>query len=247
MITKNNITRYAVLGLGRSGTTAIHFALKGHPNVSALNDEVKVSFFSEGISSFTQRDDNEVEKEIGTTKLFDAITGVFSDGKTVAHGLKCVPADIDDTALLVNSIRQHYPDLKIVLLKRNDLTAQYGSMLRAQKTGEWHSWRLNKNTGNVSIKISRQLFKKYIKRSLSKFDLLDGLRNSHDLLIVDYEQSLLRDAGPNFSEVFHFLNLPDLPVTWLNCEKVAPPPEEYILNYHKMKDLYIGFERPQTS
>ena len=73
------IKRYVVLGLARSGTTVVHFALKGHPNIAALNDEVRVSFFTEGISTFTQRDDNVLEKKVGSLSLFDAVAGVFSD------------------------------------------------------------------------------------------------------------------------------------------------------------------------
>jgi len=46
--------RYLIVGCGRSGSTLIHLLLKGHPNIVALNDELKVSpFFTKGISTFT--------------------------------------------------------------------------------------------------------------------------------------------------------------------------------------------------
>jgi len=231
--------RYLVLGLGRSGTTAIHFALKGHPNVSALNDEVKISFFSEGISTFTQRDDNKTEKEAGFNMLFDSIAGVFANKETMAIGMKCVPADVDASVLLTKSIRKHFPDIKIILLNRKDLTAQYGSMLRAQATGEWHSWRQPETPSSKTVKINKHLFKKYITRSVLKYNELKTLSDSHDLLDVNYETCLLQKGGPDFSSIFDFLDLPSLPVTWQNCEKVSPPPEKYISNYELMKMKFL--------
>lgn len=238
MNASTNYLRYLVLGLGRSGTTAIHFALKGHPNVSALNDEVKVEFFSEGLSTFTQRDDNELEKKTGYNLLFDSIAGIFANKETKAIGMKCVPADVKATKILTNAIRKHFPDIKIILLNRKDITAQYGSMVRAQTTGEWHSWRQPEHPSTTQIKINKHLFKKYILRSSLKFNELKTLANSHDLLEVGYEDCLLSENGPDFSKVFDFLGLPKLSATWLNCDKVAPPPEKYISNYDKMRKLF---------
>ena len=231
------IKRYVVLGLARSGTTAVHFALKGHPNIAALNDEVRVSFFTEGISTFTQRDDNVLEKKVGSYSLFDAVAGVFSDENTRALGLKCVPESVESAEALVQSLVKFYAGLSIVLVIRNDFTAQYGSMLRAKLTGEWHSWRKTGKQKNQRVRISKGDFKKYIIRTSGKLSALRQLKKTHEVLEFNFEEQLLYSKNPDFSPLFRFLDIPDLSVTWLDSKKVAPPPEDYIVNYEKMNQF----------
>ena len=77
-----------------------------------------------------------------------------------------------------------------------------------------------------------------MRRSSLKFTELKTLARSHDLLEVGYEECLLSENGPDFSKIFDFLGIPKLSATWLNCEKVAPPPEEYISNYDKMRKVF---------
>jgi len=243
----SNYLRYLILGLGRSGTTAIHFALKGHPNVCALNDEVNVSFFSEGISTFTQRDNNSLEKEKGSKCLFDAIAGIFSNEKTKAIGMKCVPSDLQATKTLTIALKKHFPELKIILLIRKDLTAQYGSMITFFKQLIDKFSFYTKHPSTSQIKLNKRLFKNYIERSILKLNELKTLSNSHDLLEVEYEKCLLAKNGPDFSTIFNFLNLPNLEATWLNCNKVAPPPKEYIRNYEKMKILFNEYRQSNFS
>ena len=51
---KQKILRYILVGPARSGTTVTHLALKGHPNVSAVRDEVRIDpLFTQGMGAFT--------------------------------------------------------------------------------------------------------------------------------------------------------------------------------------------------
>ncbi len=229
-----SLKRYVILGLARSGTTVVHFALKGHPNVAALNDEVKVAFFTEGISIMTMRDDNTLEKKVSAIPLFDTIAGVFADDNTQALGLKCITESVEVTRELVQALSKYYKEMKIILVIRDDLTAQYGSMQRARITGEWHSWRKSGRFQNQKVKLSKREFGKYVKRSIAKLKELRALKNTHDVLEFNFEEQLLSAEGPDFSPLFKFLEISDLKVTWLDSKKVAPPPEDYILNYEKM-------------
>lgn len=231
----DSMKRYVVLGLARSGTTVVHFALKGHPNVAALNDEVKVSFFTEGISAFTQRDDNILEKKVGSLSLFDSIAGVFAGDKTQALGLKCVPDSAAASRKLIDTLNKYYPDLRIVLVVRDDMVSQYGSMLLATLTGNWHSWRKSGKSGKEKVKISKWRFKKYIYNTLAKLNELRELKKTHAFVEFNFEKQLLTPESPDFSPLFKFIDIPDLKVTWLNSKKVAPPPEDYIVNYETMK------------
>ena len=109
------------------------------------------------------------------------LPGFFSNEKTKAIGMKCVPSDLQATKTLTIALKKHFPELKIILLIRKDLTAQYGSMIRAKTTGEWHSWRQPKHPSTSQIKLNKRLFKNYIERSILKLNELKTLSNSHDL------------------------------------------------------------------
>ena len=233
-----DLIRYVILGLGRSGTTAVHFALKGHPNATALNDEVKASFFSEGISEFTQRDDNLREKEAGYNYLFDALAGIFGDEHTRAIGMKCIPNSTAIAKELVNSLQLYFPKLKIVLVKRMDIVAQYGSLLRATKTTEWHSWRLGDHREDYSVKIRPFRLRKYVVQCHDISFELERLKATHDTLTLNYEECFIKGSKPDFTQLFQFIGVPSLNVTWLGSEKVAPPPDQYIRNYEALNKKY---------
>ncbi len=65
------MTNYIIIGPARSGTTVTHLILKGHPQVSALNDEIKVmQLFGKGISAYTFGNDSEYEITLGFRKAF---------------------------------------------------------------------------------------------------------------------------------------------------------------------------------
>ena len=131
---------YLIVGCPRSGTTVIHLLLKGHPNITALNDEIKVSpLFTKGISTFTFGNDLLEEKTLGFSLLFDAITSVSAKDHTRASGAKCVCHSPTQARVVVETLQKHMTNLKIILMVRNDLVAQYGSMLNASKGGINHS------------------------------------------------------------------------------------------------------------
>ena len=67
--------KYIVIGCGRSGTTVTHLALRGHPNVCALNDEVKIlPLFNNGINCYTYGNNTVEERGKQLGVLFDALT-----------------------------------------------------------------------------------------------------------------------------------------------------------------------------
>ena len=67
--------RYVIVGLARSGTTATHAAIYGHPHICAMADELRVSpFFTSGVATFTVSGENQYERRIASDRIFDAIT-----------------------------------------------------------------------------------------------------------------------------------------------------------------------------
>src|SRR5262245_41961296 len=105
--------RYVIIGCPRSGTTAVHLALKGHPQVSALNDEMQVSpFFDKGLAAFTFGHEPEEERQITHGLLFDAITSVMATPETRARGLKVCPRSPWQANVVVNALRANFSDVK---------------------------------------------------------------------------------------------------------------------------------------
>jgi hypothetical protein len=49
-------------------------------------------------------------------------------------------------------------------------------------------------------------------------------------------EELVASQAEGFSEIFDFLDLPDVPVDWEVGDKVSPLPEAYIDNYLAMSD-----------
>lgn len=230
--------RYLIIGYSRSGTTVIHLLLKGHPNVAALNDELRVSpFFTEGISAFTYGHDLAEEKERGYSVLLDGLTSLCANENTMAFGAKCTCDRESNARSLVDTLQQHLPDLKIILMVRNDLVAQYGSLRSAERSGIWHSWYEGfKNRKIHTLKIKRWLFIRYVVSCLDTYQVLRELHQTHDVIECVYEEFLVSQESV-YEKLCNFLGIPQIEAMWLDSKKVMPPPEEYITNYDEMTSL----------
>lgn len=229
---------YLIVGCPRSGTTVIHLLLKGHPNVSALNDEIKVSpLFTKGISTFTFGNDLLEEKALGFSVLFDAITSVSAKDHTTAFGAKCVCHSPTQARVVAETLQKHMTNLKIILMVRNDLVAQYGSMLNARKSGIYHSWYKEfENRKLRNLTINKWVFIRYTIKCLDILNVLRGLHKTHNVIECAYEDFVSNREWAQ-ERLFDFIKVPQVDVTWLESKKVMPDPEEYIKNYSEMKSL----------
>jgi len=216
----------------------IHLLLKDHPHIAALNDELKVfPFFSTGLSTFTFGNDLEEERQAGFPALFDAFSTIQADRNTLANGAKCVCNSPRSARVVVDAVQRYMKDLKIILIVRNDLVAQYGSLITARKTGIYHSWYKDFDKSKVHpIRIQKWPFIGYAINCLEVLKTLRELHKTHEVVECHYEDFLARPESVH-EQLFHFLNVPDLDVTWLRSKKVMPGPEHYIRNYHRMKGI----------
>ncbi|GAB4352253.1 MAG: hypothetical protein Kow0099_36450 [Candidatus Abyssubacteria bacterium] len=237
-------TRYIIIGYPRSGTTIIHLAVMGHPNVTALTDEMKiVPFFTRGISIFTFGNDTREEKERGYRALFDALTLLKEKEDTRAHGLKVVCPSPERARALVHVLQRYIDDIKVILILRRDLVAQLGSELHAKKTGVYHSWYGRfQDMKPKKIKIYKFEFIGYASSVFETHHELKRLEETHHVLDIHYED-LLAHQSEVFEKIYAFLNIPALEPTWLDSKKVLPPPEEYITNYRDMRLVLADLEK----
>ncbi len=229
-----NISRYLIVGNARSGTTVTHLALMGHPNISALNNEINVNpFFSKGFASFTFGAETKNEKTLGYQILFDAITSVNLTKNSMARGMKVALSSVKDAEILVESIKHNFPDIKIIFVERLDYLAQFGSLKRAENSGQYHSW--NKQMKKVSdISINKKDFIDYVFRVKKINEIVEILKYSHEFMIFNYEEDILEGSLKNYTKLFNFLKIPIVDITWLNSSKVAPSPEIFIKNYNEL-------------
>jgi hypothetical protein len=209
--------------------------LSGHPNVAALNDELKiVPLFTRGVATFTYGNDRPEEKEAAFSALFDAITLLRANDNTQFHGAKIVCNSPKAAAELVHALQNHFADVKIVLVVRTDLVALFGSRLIAKKSGIMHSWYKGFEKRKVDkVVINRWRFPGYAVGILETYNTLRELAKTHQVYEARYED-LIDDSAAYFRRIFSFLGLSQLDPTWLMSKKVLPPPQEYISNYAAM-------------
>lgn len=235
------MTRFLIIGTPRSGTTVTKMAMHGHPHIGMLNDEIKPApFFTKGISTFTYGNDAPEEKEIGHLALFDTLTSLRASDEVIALGMKTAVAHFQDAIDIRKALVRHFPGLHLIHVIRTDLAAQYGSLLRAQSTGQWHSWREAKpNQVPFQGMIDTQAFFSYSKKVFSIRHQLKQLKHTHPYFEFSYEEDVV---SGRFQKLFEFIGVKPVEPTWLKSRKVAPPPAEYITNYETLCKLAMKWQ-----
>ena len=235
-MTENNTTRFLIIGYQRSGTTVISHLLRGHPDVSSLGGELRIEpFFSQGTRVFTGGYASEDAKAHGHAMLFDALAGEAQAEQTHALGAKTVCNSPKDAERIVRTVSEHMPDLKVILIRRDDLVAQYGSTMEQLRTGVSHSWYQKWQGNNAkSLRIGKWLFERYVLVVLQTYDKLRTLKATNPVLEIGYED-FSADNDKTYRELLGFLGLHYVEPAWLASKKVLPSPDSYIDNYYDMK------------
>jgi len=205
--------------------------------------EVRVSpFFTEGMAVFTTGDESYAERRTGIRDMFDRLALVAhtanrnasAEQAPSAIGLKVAYQTPEEAADLANSIREFFPELRIILVVREDLVAQQGSLMLAQQTGKWHAWKGDKDAqAKKTLSIPLESFHSYaddIRRGMS---LLEDLATTHPVLRFSYEQDIC--AQPDYEKLYRFLGIEELPPEWVRMKKAAPPPQSFIENYDELR------------
>jgi hypothetical protein len=222
----------------RSGTTLVHLCLRGHPNVSALNDELTLRpFFDKGLASFTHGAETAIEKDRGHRALFEAVATIEAGEDTVACGVKTTLSTVQDADLFVTCLQERLPQVRVILTIRSDWPAQFGSLLCAQKTGIWHSWSQGERHVPRSLHVDENAFADYAHECVHLLERLQALKRTHRVLEFSYEDDILAGAPESYPKLFEFVGVRTLPVTWLDSTKVAPPPEQFVTNLTRLRAL----------
>lgn len=185
-------TRYMVVGMPRSGTSATHFCLRGHPSISAVKEEVGVDpFLTEGMAAFTFEDPG--TQNPGVSALFDAMTSIQSVSDPEARGMKLTTGSKALARSFVNGVQEYLPDVRIILVLRRDLVARFGSLVKARKTGVWDGI----HDGSVpELRLDPHEFAEYAIESYEIRRMLRELEETHAVMELSYEEVILEGDLP---------------------------------------------------
>lgn len=228
----------------RSGTSLIHHGVRGHPQISAFENEVAVTrFFEKGASFFCYDEElGRREKERAPMSLFDCLAGLTASEDTKLLGVKSLPLDSRQARRLVDGIIADFPTALILRVKRRDVVARYGSLVKSKGTGIWKLDDLKDKSidPNPSIRVNKYDLIDYLLESYKIERELDKLYETHKMLTIDYESDILAYEESNvqlFEDVFTFLDVEPIAPAWLKMTKLSPPPEDYIVNYSDLHSL----------
>jgi hypothetical protein len=253
--------RFVIVGMARSGTTVTLQALQGHPDVRTAMDEIRVDpFFTRGIGAFTVSGQNDWEREHGMGLLIDALSlipGAEGDpklmgyGGTKAHpksdrvranGLKVALGSALEARQLVDAMQENESLREVALIRvhRDDLVAQYASLVRAMRSGVWHSFfktpaSIEHPEGPFTIPADE--FEVYCRDCVTVRAQLDRLKWTHPMLDVSYERDIEAKGIGAFGRVFEFLSLPAIEAVWIGSTKVAPPVAAFVTNWEQLYDI----------
>ncbi|MEM7217091.1 MAG: sulfotransferase [Pseudomonadota bacterium] len=228
--------RYLIIGYQRSGTTALHLILGGHPAISTFTGELREPYFSKGLTAFNAGYLSDAEQAHGHRLLFDAITGAHADDGTQLQGAKTVCNSPKAAEVIMRALGEHLPGMKIIIIERRDLVAQYGSQQMTKASGVYHSWQGKSEARQASVKIDRRLFKRYVLVVERTYAALQKLRDTHPVLHLTHE-SFLADNDGIYREALEFLGVDYAAPEWFGSKKVLPHASSYVQDYEELTGL----------
>ena len=237
--------RFIVVGMQRSGTTVTHVCLAGHPDVTMAIDEVYTEpFYTRGLATFTGGKESYHGRKTGYLALFDALARSDKEGGAQVRGIKTALRNHADAVAFTNCLREYLPDVAVVVVSRDDLVAQYGSLVRAEKSGEWHRNEGVKSTFDGRFTLDRAAFVEYANDCLASLAQVRTLAETHRVHEINYERDIV--PGTGYEAIFEFLGISVQPPKWLRMSKVAPPPGDFIKNYDELTAVLAGLMPPSA-
>ena len=236
MSEQRHSTRYVIVGMLRSGTTATHYCLRGHPSVSAVKKEVGVEpFLTKGFSTFTfGKKGTKAEQKHGVSALFDAMTSVQRTEERAARGMKFAIAAPALAEKFVDAVQAHLPDVKIIHVDRSDAVARYASLQKSQQTGTWRQVGDETLHSQPRLWVDPEEFAEYVIETRRIRETLGRLQDTHEVLPLSYEDVILDGKLATYDRLFEFVEVKPKEATWLEDRKLSPPPQDYVENYEEL-------------
>jgi LPS sulfotransferase NodH len=183
------------------------------------------------------------DTDASVAALFDAMVAAQSGNHDV-RGMKLTTASEELARFFVEGVQAHLPSVRIVLLHRQDLVSQFGSLIKSQQTGVWRRRAGEEKTQSTPVlKLDRHDFAQYAIEAHQIRQKLQSLSNTHEILKISYEEVLLKDKLPTHDPLFKFVGVEPTRADWLADRKLSPPPETYIDNYDELAVMHDRIKR----
>ncbi|MEO0479900.1 MAG: Stf0 family sulfotransferase [Planctomycetota bacterium] len=238
--------RFLIVGMQRSGTTVTYAAVQSHPEVACPSDEIEVDpFFTRGLATFMSKGQETFDaRRSGIRRLFDVLANPqgFTDRKT--RGFKVALGGYEVALALTAALIEHFPEASVVIVQREDLVAQFGSMQRAKQSGIWHTSDSKSSDMDARVKVDRKAFAQYVEGAARISAVWRFLESTHRCLRIHYEEHI--DGGFQHERLFEFLGVDVVDPTWLRMKKVSPSPDSYIQDYDKLRKEQRRIEESVT-
>ncbi|MGC6489083.1 MAG: hypothetical protein ACON4Z_15655 [Planctomycetota bacterium] len=135
-----------------------------------------------------------------------------------------------EAVAVCDCLQTFLPDVRVVLVTRRDLIASCGSLVRARRTGVWHSW--SGSGAGRPLRISPRALRRYADDARAAVTRLRALEQTHEVLEVSYEDDVC--TGRAHRRLFEFLELEPVDPTWVHLQKLNPDASRYIRNHAQL-------------
>jgi hypothetical protein len=224
---------FIILGRQRSGTSVTHACLRGHPEVASHPEELHATLFRALPPSGLPPEESVEERRQAYRDVLAQLTRRSQD-ETRARGIKTAVYSEESSIDLVNCLQDYLPHAKVILVQREDLLAQYASLLIAERSGRWHRLEREERADPSELHIPLDEFLKYVRDCRASAAQFDRLRSSHQVLDFQYEVDI--GQGIAHEKLFGFLQLTAIEPTWLGMRKISPPIESYLSNHVELRE-----------
>lgn len=231
-------TRFIIAGMKRSGTTLLHSALTGHPDVKGVRGEViglKVISHGPDLFTFNRVRTLGIDPVSLTRSNLEYLFSLFDD-RPQAVGFKTAFHLPELARSFLQAVKEADPGIKVITTVRKDCLATAASMMLAQKLKRFHTVG-NQKTKDIRVRIDPVVFSRDVIRFRDMIDVFEGTIERGNHLGLTYEEDLARGVEQCYAKVCQFLNLEPVDPSWVKMKKQARHPSEFVSNYERLREI----------
>jgi hypothetical protein len=228
-------TKYVIVSRGRTGTTYLMSALRGHPNVVQLFEELEISDKWDTTASVLLKE--------GKTSYRDALNKIYGPhSETVqAVGFKILyPQGRPGKGMVDNAwdILTGMQDLRVIHLKRANMLETVRSLYASRYHSRGHLTGNDERSPLTPFPITVKECEYHFKEIRKWEEWIDKIFDGHPILTLYYDD-LIRGL-PSLVQVQEFLGVRPTKI-FADTRKVnVEPIEEVIENYQELRDYFLG-------
>ena len=234
--------KFVIVSSGRSGSTFLETLLNSHPNIRSLSEIFHERELDPKTVFYYPKSRKQHKLFIDDPQRFlDVVLYNRYFHKDISYvGFKILyyQTRFHKQASVWPYLADH-KEIKIIHLKRNNLLAQYLSLVRAKKTDTWTQWKTRKDSYEpVTLRLKECVG--YFRAMENFMDETDWMFLRHDVKEVRYED-LVADRERQLGDILDFLGVQNHTKLYTGLIKQNPLPlSQSIANYEGLKRQLLG-------